>query len=515
MKFHIAASSLAIAAAVAAPAVAGPLVQTTPGSVYQLAAYDPTVRDIQAALNDQGYDAGPADGLMGSRTRSAIAEYQRKNNLLVTGQASISLLSHIRQNRQAAAPPAASTPDPEAVRAAQERLAKLGYSVATTGVVDAQTRAAIGAFQRDNGLPVDGVFEYKIARQIRDKAEGANSGGLSTATLANIERGLDARGYDTGVVDGQVDAKTRAAIAAYQRDRGDTATGQPSQTLADQLAQGTPEVLNTPENIAKVQSALNERGYSAGPADGVMGPSTRSAIQAYRRDNGLDSSADVTADLLESLAGGAPPAPAAPNYAIVMSDDFEDGDYTVNPSWSVHSGTFRVADGYLIAEVPQGVGEQAVVGVLGQALGVNLGGIGAIAQGNDIANGFEIRTQLLGAANRADSMHLGPYLGNDIVSGYRLVYEKDANNRLSLVANSGGTTTTLASKTGVTSLGDGRRQNLVWTRDGAGLMTVSINNEVILETTDQSITGGFNGYSFVATEGAWNVHSVSTASLLP
>jgi osmotically inducible lipoprotein OsmB len=56
-----------------------------------------TVRDIQAGLGRLGYDAGPADGVVGPKTRATIRQYQERNNLLVDGQPSDALLAHIRQ----------------------------------------------------------------------------------------------------------------------------------------------------------------------------------------------------------------------------------------------------------------------------------------------------------------------------------------------------------------------------------------------------------------------------------
>ncbi|MEA1889202.1 MAG: peptidoglycan-binding domain-containing protein [Pseudomonadota bacterium] len=44
------------------------------------------VKSIQSMLNNLGYDAGPADGIMGSKTREAIKLYQQDHDLPVTGQ---------------------------------------------------------------------------------------------------------------------------------------------------------------------------------------------------------------------------------------------------------------------------------------------------------------------------------------------------------------------------------------------------------------------------------------------
>lgn len=56
-----------------------------------------SVRDIQTALNARGYDAGPADGIIGPRTRAAIRAYQRDNDLAVDGQPTAALWQHMQR----------------------------------------------------------------------------------------------------------------------------------------------------------------------------------------------------------------------------------------------------------------------------------------------------------------------------------------------------------------------------------------------------------------------------------
>lgn len=56
------------------------------------------VASVQAELLDRGYNAGPADGVMGSRTRSAIAAFQDDRGLAVTGTINSSLLSALDLN---------------------------------------------------------------------------------------------------------------------------------------------------------------------------------------------------------------------------------------------------------------------------------------------------------------------------------------------------------------------------------------------------------------------------------
>jgi hypothetical protein len=53
------------------------------------------VAEVQVELQRAGYHPGPADGVIGGRTRSAIAQYQSDRNLPVTGRIDRPLLSSL------------------------------------------------------------------------------------------------------------------------------------------------------------------------------------------------------------------------------------------------------------------------------------------------------------------------------------------------------------------------------------------------------------------------------------
>jgi Putative peptidoglycan binding domain len=55
------------------------------GTTTTAPAPDPTVTAVQTQLSQQGYYGGPIDGLFGPTTRDAVARYQAKQNLTVTG----------------------------------------------------------------------------------------------------------------------------------------------------------------------------------------------------------------------------------------------------------------------------------------------------------------------------------------------------------------------------------------------------------------------------------------------
>ena len=61
------------------------------------------LKAMQQALNEMGYDAGPADGLLGPRTQAAIRIYQAVYRLPADGYPAPSLLAHVETQHAAAA----------------------------------------------------------------------------------------------------------------------------------------------------------------------------------------------------------------------------------------------------------------------------------------------------------------------------------------------------------------------------------------------------------------------------
>lgn len=79
--------------------------------------------------------------------------------------------------------------------------------------------------------------------------------------------------------------------------------------LAQQIAGGPGVQAPWPRELASLgraqvtalQAALNERGFSAGAADGVAGPATRAALRRYQRSVGLPADGFPTLELLQRL----------------------------------------------------------------------------------------------------------------------------------------------------------------------------------------------------------------------
>jgi len=129
--------------------------------------------------------------------------------------------------------------------------------------------------------------------------------------LAAVRRELMTRGYLKTPGEGALDARTRAAILAFEYDHGVTLTATPSETLLKSLifevaqkAHNAGQQAMTPaaiKFIEELQHALARVGYAKFIPTGRIDGATRSAIRAFERARGLESTGRISADLVDSL----------------------------------------------------------------------------------------------------------------------------------------------------------------------------------------------------------------------
>ncbi|HEV7368851.1 peptidoglycan-binding domain-containing protein [Arenibaculum sp.] len=301
-----------------------------------------SIAALQRALRAAGYDPGPVDGAMGGKTRQAITNYQIDTGLRPTGEPSPSLFARLTgaEDTQAAALAHRPAPSPDLARLpqgesdlvadVQHSLRQMGYGVGTvTGELDAETRAAIRAFERAQDWPVTGQLTRRLFTALDIDVEGtaadvegpASQRGWDTAgqepltseerrLVPGIQRELAERGYDVGPEDGVYGPKVRDAIASFQEQAGVPVTGRPSPDLlarlqsmpqTDQLTRGDLERMDREELIRHVEFLLEERGYDTGPAGQPSETRTAEAIRRYERDRGLPVTGRPTVGLLQAL----------------------------------------------------------------------------------------------------------------------------------------------------------------------------------------------------------------------
>jgi len=105
-----------------------------------------------------------------------------------------------------------------------DQLTQRGYNAGPpTRMVTPRLRRAISTYQRDAGLPVDGLATPELQNQLRFgpvvNARGAG-GAAVDPKVSIVQHHLRRLGYDPGPIDGVMGPKTRAGIAAFQQANG-------------------------------------------------------------------------------------------------------------------------------------------------------------------------------------------------------------------------------------------------------------------------------------------------------
>ena len=138
------------------------------------------ITDIQRELARRGFYDGAVDGLYGPKTDGAIRDFEQAAGLKPSSEPNEALLQAVLRSPPkgakaggSAAPvrPPAAVPDRPApskrVVAVQRALAEYGYGqIKPTGLVDAETQAAIEKFERERKLPVTGQPSDRVTREL-------------------------------------------------------------------------------------------------------------------------------------------------------------------------------------------------------------------------------------------------------------------------------------------------------------------------------------------------------------
>ncbi len=246
------------------------------------------------------------------------------------------------------------------VRAMQEALNFLGYTLAADGSFGPLTQNAVLNFQKKQGLVRDGLPGlktltelYRLAPQFSPDAKPAASASQASQspirTLRPGDRGpevramqeaLSALGYPL-VADGSYGSLTQNAVLSFQKKQGLTADGLAGAKTLSELSRLTQKPVSVPETagttqaettqaeeekysiastgpgVRQLQLALLSQGYACGSADGIFGNRTRDAVIAFQKKNGLKADGIAGKATLECLySSAALPDASGPEAAV-------------------------------------------------------------------------------------------------------------------------------------------------------------------------------------------------------
>ena len=123
--------------------------------------------------------------------------------------------------------------------------------------------------------------------------------GCTGDAVKTLQEKLNAKGFDSGNVDGIFGAKTYAAVTAFQKANNLGVDGIVGKLTWAKLYDATPvnvtPVTTQPmlrtgsrgDAVRKLQEMLNAKGYTCGNVDGIFGSKTKAAVLAFQKANGL------------------------------------------------------------------------------------------------------------------------------------------------------------------------------------------------------------------------------------
>lgn len=245
---------------------------------------DPQLQLAQQRLTALGYDPGPADGLMGNRTRNAIVQFQSSIGSPATGVLSASDTAALLAppaTPSASITPQLSTPATDTGFTMLQGM-DLPFNDFRSGMTEAALKdiplsSCQAACQAD---PACRAFTYN-----------------SRASVCFLKSAAGTPTPFDGAVSGVRSGASPFPLVAAQTERA----------------------LDRNE-VAQLQAGLNTLGYDAGTPDGLLGSRTRNAIAQFITDRPGQVGNAVTTSLLAAVTGST--QSAAPSPDPVSSDQY-------------------------------------------------------------------------------------------------------------------------------------------------------------------------------------------------
>lgn len=223
---------------------------------------DLDTRTVQLLLTYHGFNPGKIDGVVSGPTRAAIAAFTARHGLAATADhrdLHAALLEKLPSAPGGQGAPSSTAPTPARaapatprstpttavtpraapdLRVVQALLEHLGRS---PGPVDgnpgSRTRRAIVGFQQSRDTVPTGEVDAELLTALASETR-RRFGSDPTADTRLVQQLLAIGGFDPGNIDGLVGERTKAAIAAFLRARGEAPKDEVDRGLLDALLPG-------------------------------------------------------------------------------------------------------------------------------------------------------------------------------------------------------------------------------------------------------------------------------------
>jgi hypothetical protein len=212
----------------------------------------------------------------------------------------------------------------------------------------------------------------------------------------------------------------------------------------------------------------------------------------------------------------------------IVADDFADGNHTRNPAWTIASGDFQVGRAGLRTRVEaataapstderrEATPEELAAEMLGRLLSRGQAHRSdtretpaprrpaEIYLSRTVSNAFALSVMISGRGE-AGGTEFALYQGAGRDVGYRLSFAPGQGLSLIRAGRGGGAIIEQSGSATALSLNDGAEHALRWTRDSAGFMIVSLDDERLFEVVDHGFRDPFDGISWITRGGEYTL----------
>ena len=224
-----------------------------------------------------------------------------------------------------------------------------------------------------------------------------------------------------------------------------------------------------------------------------------------------------------------------PMQSTVLLDDFVDGDFNINPVWTVSAGRYWVEKDWGLRSAvtaqaqntsqPQTTksgGKDVALAIFGAILKKAAKNSGAttstpappqaatIHSAVAISNAFSMEFEL-SSWQPQGRLDIGPYQGTNTNSGYRLSYTPGGAMALHRVTSKG--SSIIQQSTSNIPLEDKKAHTVIWTRDKNARMSVTVDAKTVLNFTDRGFSDPFQGVTISNSGGDYIIKRIVISNL--
>jgi len=226
----------------------------------------------------------------------------------------------------------------------------------------------------------------------------------------------------------------------------------------------------------------------------------------------------------------------APMQSTVLIDDFADGDFKINPVWTVSTGRYWIEKDWglrsAVTAQAQTTSQQqttktdgkdvalAIFGAILKNAAKNSGATttstpappqaATIHSAVDISNAFSMEFELSSWQPKG-RLDIGPYQGTNKNSGYRLSYTPGGAMALHRITSKG--SSIIQQSTSNIPLEDKKAHTVIWTRDKNARMSVTVDGKAVLNFTDRGFSDPFQGVTISNSGGDYIIKRIAISNL--